>query len=348
MKPGGPAGLVEIVRLVGTQGLQPVGGRTESDNITLLLGTVAFVVVAAVVLTVVREVPKARRRRAEQQWAAERGWQVRGDQALAERMLGVFGLGSRCTVSHLVAGDYAGRPAMTFEYVEAGASASMHVHVVAVSLPVPLPALRLSPQALTDELAGALGGQDIVFESDDFNRAWRVRAVDGKYAHDVLHPRLMERLLAGDAQGVSVWVVGTDVLCWVPGTADLAAVDERLAVLTAFVDAIPRFVWLDHGYDPGPDAAGAVPAPAQGLPARTADRTVVSAAARATRRSWAQIVMTGFAVVASASLAVALAVMGLPELATWCGVIAVVLAGSVVARWLIGRSLRANAHARGL
>ncbi len=318
--------------------------RTEQDGLVLALGVTALVVVAVVVLTLVREVPRARRRKAEQRWAAERGWQVRGDQGLAERMLGVFGLGMRCTVSHLVAGAYAGRPAMTFEYREEGADATVQAHVVAVSLPVPLPALRLSPQARTDDLAGALGGQDIAFESADFNAAWRVRAADAKHAHDVLHPRMMERLLAGDAQGVSIWVVGTEVLAWVPGRADLAAVDGRLAVLTAFIDAIPRFVWLDHGYDPG---AGAVttPVPEQGLPARTADRPVVSAAARATDRSWGRIIMTWLSLVVTAALTVVLAVMGMTELATMTGMIAVVLGGLEVARLLIARSA---ARARGV
>ncbi|GEN80378.1 hypothetical protein AFE02nite_21120 [Actinotalea fermentans] len=334
--------------LVGRAALQSVGGWTEADSTTLLIGTVAFVVVLAVVLTVVREVPRRRRARAERAWAAERGWQLRGDQALARRMLGVFGLGGRCTVSHLLAGSYAGRPAATFEYVEAGVSASVQVHVVAVALPVPLPGLRLSPQALTDDLAGALGGQDIAFESADFNAAWRVRAGDAKYAHDVVHPRLMERLLAGDAQGLSIWVTGTDVLCWVPGKVDLADVDRRLAVLTAFVDAIPRFVWLDHGYDPGPDTAADVPVPERALPARTPDRAVVSSLARATDRDWGQLIGTGLGVVVMTALAVVLAVMGLSQPAVWCAVVAAVLAAGAVGRLLIARNLRQQARARGL
>lgn len=336
------------MEVVGFAGLAAAGGRTEADSVALLLGTVALVVVLTVVLTVVREVPKARRRRAEKRWAAERGWQVRGDQALAERMLGVFGLGGRCTVSHLVAGAYAGRPAATFEYVEAGVSASVHVHVVAVSLPVPLPGLRLSPQALGDDLAGALGGQDIAFESVDFNRAWRVRAGDAKYAHDVVHPRLMERLLAGDAQGLSIWVTGTDVLGWVPGKADLADVDRRLAVLTAFVDAIPRFVWLDHGHDPGPDTTADAPVPDQALPARAPDRAVVSSLARATNRDWGQLIASVLGVVAFAALAVALAVMGVTQLAVWSALIAVVLGAAGAGRWLFARSQRRQAEARGL
>lgn len=336
------------MRTVGLLGLalQSTDGRTEAANTTLLLGTVAFVVVAAVVLTFVREVPRRRRARAQQRWAAERGWQVRGDQGLAERMLGMFGVGSSCRVSQLIAGGYSGRPAMTFQYWEGGGNTSVRCHVVAVSLPVRLPALRISPEAMTDQVVAAVGGQDIAFESEAFNGAWRVRAEDAKFAHDVLHPRMMERLLADDARGLSVWVVGSELLCWVPGAPDLTTVDERLAVLTAVADAIPRFVWLDRGYDPGPGVAAAVPVPEQALPDRVAHRPVVSSTSRATRRNWPAIITTGLAAVSSAALCVVMAVLGAGQLAVWFGVIAVVIGGGAVLRERVGRSLGSPARAR--
>lgn len=329
--------------------------------------TAAGVLVAVLVLTVLT---RPRHGRAEKRWAAERGWLVLGgDEALAQRMLGMFGVGSGCRVSHLVAGPFDGRPAMSFEYWEGGGTTSVDCHVVAVSLPVRLPALRLSPEAMTDRVVEAFGGQDIAFESDEFNRAWRVRSDDAKFAHDVLHPRVMGRLMAGDAQGLSVWVVGTEILCWVPGATHLAAVDERLAVLTAVVDAIPRFVWLDHGYDPGPGVGAAavlptvgtststvpvpatltapVPVAARTLRDRVARRTVLSSTSRATRRNWPVIIMTGLVAVSSGSLCVVMAVLGAGELAVWCGSIAVVVGGSAVLRGRVGRGLRTAARERG-
>lgn len=337
------------------------------DDVGLVVVTAAGVLVAALVLTVLT---RPRHGRAEKRWAAERGWLVLGgDEALAQRMLGMFGVGSGCRVSHLVAGPFDGRPAMSFEYWEGGGTTSVECHVVAVSLPVRLPALRLSPEAMTDRVVEAVGGQDIAFESDEFNRAWRVRSDDGEFAHDVLHPRVMERLMAGDAQGLSVWVVGTEILCWMPGATHLAAVDERLAVLTAVVDAIPRFVWLDHGYDPGPGVGAAavlptvgtststvpvpatltapVPVAARTLRDRVARRTVLSSTSRATRRNWPVIIMTGLVVVSSGSLCVVMAVLGAGELAVWCGSIAVVVGGSAVLRGRVGRGLRTAARERG-
>lgn len=347
MTGGGLPGIGGLRGLPGIGVLQAAGGRTESDNLTLLLAVVVFVVVLAVVLTLVREVPRRRRLRADQRWAAERGWRVLGgDRALAQRLLGVFGLGASCRVSRLIAGSYAGRPGAAFEYWEGTSDAEVQVHMVTLRLPVPLPALRLSPQALTDEMAAAVGGQDIVFESDDFNRAWRVRAADAKFAHDVVHPRLMERLLAADAEGISIWIVDGDLLCWVPGKADLESVDGRLAVLAAFIDSIPRFVWLDHGYDPGPDLTAAVPVPEQGLPTRSGDRPVVSAAARATDRHWGRMIVSWLTILVLAGLAVVLAVAGLRELAQLVGVLAFAYAGLEVVRLLIGRSLRRSGPGR--
>ena len=314
---------------------------TEDESLRLALGVVVLVVVLTIVLTAVRELPRRRRARAEARWAAERSWQVLGgDRALVERLAGMFGVGGGGRVSHLIAGWHDGRPAGTFEYAEQGATASVHCHVVSVVLPVPLPGLRLTPQAVTDSVPTALGGQDIAFESEDFNRAWRVRASDAKFAHDVLHPRMMERLLAGDAQGLSIWILGTELLCWVPGGADLEAVDERLAVLDAIVDAIPRFVWLEHGYDPGVDLEADVPVPAQALASRTSRRPLVSATARAVDRDWSYIIGTTLSVLVTTALTVVLVYIGAAELATMTGVLAAFLILGAVGRSLIGRSRR--------
>ena len=134
-------------------------------------------------------------------------------------------------------------------------------HVVAVPLPAYLPTLELTAEGVGAKLAKAFGGQDIEFESEDFNRAWRVEAGDAKFAHDVVHPRLMERLLRADARGVSLRVEGTDLLSWSSGSQQLDAIAGRLQVMCALVDAIPRFVWQDHGYDPGPAGGPHGPGP---------------------------------------------------------------------------------------
>ena len=54
-----------------------------------------------------------------------------------------------------------------------------------------------------------------------------------------------------DARGLSLSIEGTDLLCWTAGVPRWEALAGRLQVMHAVVDAIPRYVWLDHGYDPG-------------------------------------------------------------------------------------------------
>lgn len=200
--------------------------------------------------------------KAIQGWAARTGWTYVGtDPSLVGRWRGQpFNAGHSRRVSELVVGPFAGRSAMSFAYryrTGSGKNSSTHTfHVVAVPLPAYLPTLELTAEGVGAKLAKAFGGQDIEFESEDFNRAWRVEARDAKFAHDVVHPRLMERLLRADARGLSLRIEGTDLLSWSAGGQQLDAIAGRLQVMCTLVDAIPPFVWQDHGFDPGPASGG--------------------------------------------------------------------------------------------
>lgn len=62
--------------------------------------------------------------------------------------------------------------------------------------PWPTPALLVRPEGLFDKLKGAFGFDDIDFESVEFSRRFWVQSSDKRFAYDVLHPRMMEFLLA--------------------------------------------------------------------------------------------------------------------------------------------------------
>ncbi len=235
------------------------------DSSLLVLGLLLAPVVLALGIWSQR-----RRTRTIQAWATAAGWRYVGsDPSLVTRWRGTpFGVGHGHQVSDLVTGRFAGRPSMSFTYryrTGSGKEESTYTfHVVATSLPAYLPNLQLTPEHLGARIARAFGRQDIQFESEDFNRAWRVQAGVERFAHDVLHPRLMERLLQPDAR-MNLRIEATDILCWAPGSTSLSRVAARLGVLAAVVDAVPRFVWQDHGYDPGygPDAGRPGVAPAE-------------------------------------------------------------------------------------
>ena len=205
--------------------------------------------------------------KAIQAWATRTGWTYVGtDPSLVRRWNGQpFNAGHSRRVSELVTGSFGKHRAMSFSYrytTGSGKNQSTRVyHVVAVSLPAFLPTLEVTPEGFGAKLAKTFGGQDIQFESEDFNQAWRVTARMSRFAHDVLHPRLMERLMRADARGVSWRIEGTDILSWSDGAQRLEAIAGRLQVLCAVIDAVPDYVWHDHGHNPGPTPALPPPLP---------------------------------------------------------------------------------------
>lgn len=219
-----------------------------------LVAALVVAVTAAVLVWVV--VHNHRRTATIRQWAQAAGWTYAPtDSALVSRWQGrPFGVGRRRRARHVLTGGYAGHGATVFEYsylTGGGQSQSTHTRtVVALRLPAWLPSVELTPEGVAEKLAKALGGQDIEVESAAFNARWRVWAADQRVAHAVVHPRMMERLMAPDADGVSLRVEGTDLLSWDVGRLRLDAVSARLALLASVAAHIPRHVWLDHGYDP--------------------------------------------------------------------------------------------------
>ncbi|MEX2217627.1 MAG: hypothetical protein WD749_02610 [Phycisphaerales bacterium] len=77
-------------------------------------------------------------------------------------------------------------------------------------LPFLTPGLAIRHEGLLDKLAGAIGFDDIDFESSEFSRRFHVKSPDKRFAYDVVSPRMMEFLLAGrQCPGVSI----SGVLC---------------------------------------------------------------------------------------------------------------------------------------
>jgi hypothetical protein len=197
----------------------------------------------------------SQRREALRGWAATAGWTEVGssDRSLADRWRRApFGTGRNRRVAELMVGPAGRWQAASFCYTCTTGQGRRRVehayHVVTLALPVRLPALELTSQVFGG--AEAFGGSGLEFESEEFNRRWRVEADDPKFASDVLHPRLMARLCRVDSIGLSIRIDGSDVLCWSAGPPIAEFVGLRVEVLRAIAEAIPRFVWLDHGYDP--------------------------------------------------------------------------------------------------
>ena len=102
-------------------------------------------------------------------------------------------------------------------------------------LPFSLPGVSVNGRRL---------GSKVTFESNDFNRAFKVRTDDPKFASDVIHPRTMEWLLATTPRG---WTVQDGVVVFEVEDHDQLIVDVCEATLRGWLGRIPRFVWADRG-----------------------------------------------------------------------------------------------------
>lgn len=224
-------------------------------------GTVALFYVGMALLAaalVVGGIYAERRRQAAlRAWAAATGWTFHGaDATLVGRWHGTpFGVGSARKATEVLSGPVGGRHAVSFKYqytTGSGKNRTRHTrHVVAVFLPRLLPVLELTPDGVGAKIVKAFGGQDIRFESEAFNRTWRVTSEDPRFAHDVINPRTMERLMLLDVAGTCIRFAGDAVLTWSTGRPAVEQIIPRAAILDGLVDAIPAYVWEDRGYYAG-------------------------------------------------------------------------------------------------
>ena len=224
-----------------------------------VLLVVAVVAVAVVVAWLGRRA-EAKRRAALAAFAVNNGWRfVDADDSYCTRWHGPpFDAGDHRRARNVLAGTHRGRPMVAFDYSYQTHSTDSQGHrhttthsytVCTLGLPAPVPGLSVTPESLLTRVGEAFGFSDIQLESEDFNRRFRVRAPDPKFAYDVLSPRTMQLLLSRPAER---WrIEGDTILCWDTGRAEPVAVLDRLSLLSAVVEGIPDYVWRDRGATTG-------------------------------------------------------------------------------------------------
>jgi hypothetical protein len=144
-----------------------------------------------------------------------------------------------CTV---VAGDF--RYKVTSGSGKSRRTRTCRFSYLIVHPPWPTPALLIRPEGLFDRVKGVFGFDDIDFESDEFSRRFWVKSSDKRFAYDVLHPRMMEFLLA--AQPPMLDIEG-GALCLADGQRRWEPTDFRrqLAFARGFCERWPRHLLKD-------------------------------------------------------------------------------------------------------
>lgn len=102
--------------------------------------------------------------------------------------------------------------------------------------------LRVVPERLGSRLRGAVGFLEIDTESEDFNRAFHIRAADRRFASAFVDARMMAWLME-HSPGVGFEVLDGRVMVFRRrATASLDDVADVLALYDAFLERIPRVV----------------------------------------------------------------------------------------------------------
>ncbi len=106
------------------------------------------------------------------------------------------------------------------------------------------PPLLVRPEGVFDKLKGAFGFDDIDFESDEFSRQFFVKSTDKRFAYDVLHPRMMEFLLAARPPMLDI---ENGALCLSDGARrwDPAGFRRQLGFVREFCGLWPRHLVKD-------------------------------------------------------------------------------------------------------
>ncbi|HEV8087614.1 MAG TPA: hypothetical protein VGQ50_02975 [Actinomycetota bacterium] len=156
----------------------------------------------------------------------------------------LFTKGDRRTVENVVFGAWQEVEVVAFDfmYTEGSGKSQTDYHFDCVIVPIAAdsPRLLIEHETLLTSLAGALSFHDQQFESEAFNKEYRVHCEVPKFANDVLDARMMEWLLA-NGYGYMFEVVGEHVLVAGPRIepADLLGL---LGVGGGFTQHVPKVV----------------------------------------------------------------------------------------------------------
>ncbi len=156
--------------------------------------------------------------------------------------------GDKRRVELVVSGTHDGVPMRIFDYwyvVESGRNRTYHRFTCAMAtVPAACPRFQLGHENLLTRLGSEVGMGDVELEYDDFNRRFRVRCSDQKFAFSLLDGRMMQWLLDSD-DFQSVEVDGPWVLL-APAKLDPAHWLDLGTWLGAFARQIPPVVYSTY------------------------------------------------------------------------------------------------------
>lgn len=250
-----------------------------ADALIPVIMVTLFIAMAAGIVYVVYWVSHVQPRKRSQAIAAlarHHGLQyIETHQSLTERWTGPpFDRSAGQEAHNVVSGTYRGREVVAFDFAtivrRSDQTDRTEYGVVVMRMPGALPPLQVNREGIyghtahaftlhdlaaetgVTDVVNSLGRADIRFESEQFNRAFRVQAPDERFARAVVHPRMMELLMS---RVEIAWRFDGDfVIGWHAREPQVGEVIWRLDLLGQIIDLVPPYVWRDYaGVDPSLD-----------------------------------------------------------------------------------------------
>jgi hypothetical protein len=169
---------------------------------------------------------------------------------------GLFQKGDGRGVENVLWGAWQGLPAKCFDYwyytesTDSNGNRSRsysHFSGVVVDVALGLPPITIERENFFTRLGDHLGLRDIDFESEQFNRAFNVKAQDREFAFKIVDARMMHFLLT--TEGFNYEAVGPWLLVYTKRRKPTELV-PLLGTAKGFHDQIPRLVWNEYGTAP--------------------------------------------------------------------------------------------------
>jgi hypothetical protein len=122
-----------------------------------------------------------------------------------------------------------------------GKSRTQHYFsLVIVKSPIWLKPLFIRPENFFDKIAEFAGFNDIDFESAEFSKKFYVKSTDKKWAYDIIHPQMMEFLLASPV--FSIQFDTLSVIIYRDRTFSAGDFEAAVNFINGFFALIPEYV----------------------------------------------------------------------------------------------------------
>lgn len=158
-----------------------------------------------------------------------------------------FSRGAGWSSSNLLAGERGEVHWELFDYrYTTGSGKNRQTHhcgIAAATVPIWFRKLQIRPEDIFDKVAAFVGYDDINFESNEFSRRYHVSCDVRKFAYDVIHPQMIEFLLARPAHH---WQLADNVILIHKSSRYSAAdLEQVLTMVEGFIERIPGYVRED-------------------------------------------------------------------------------------------------------